>query len=90
MTSITSSRPKDSVAGNTTLQKPEHEPIKKGSNKNGVSSGVGKSGPQEKQFQDTFCDVVEVKGNNTGGRPVVTKAANERCVVEPGPVIRTA
>lgn len=45
---------------------------------------------QPAQVQDGFdaCRVIDVKGNNSGGRPTVTKAASD-CFVPPPPTTIT-
>ncbi|MGV3623499.1 MAG: hypothetical protein ACO1OB_21955 [Archangium sp.] len=68
---------------------PIHEPPKKGNDKGANPTTPGKHHDELPRAVDTFCGVVEVKGNNVSGRPVITRAAND-CVVPLPPTVITA
>lgn len=79
-------RPNESISGSTKIGRPE--PIKKGNDKASNPTGPGKGTPPElKQLQDGFeiCTITEVKGNTTGGKPTITRAGNDECIVAPSP-----
>ncbi|PZR15469.1 MAG: hypothetical protein DI536_08455 [Archangium gephyra] len=63
----------------TTPKLPRAEPIKK-----------NVEAPRAAAPVDSFCEVIEVKGNGGSGRPTITRAGNDQCVVAPPPLIITA
>lgn len=67
--------PIKSLSSTTTTPKlPRAEPIKKVNDT-----------PRPATPVDSFCTVIEVKGNGGGGKPTITKAGNDECIVAPPP-----